>query len=313
MTMKNIDKRTKVAISALMALVLIAATWAYFNQSSSIDNNFNTLGKYGMETIEKFTPEQDIEPGVTVEKEVGVKNTGDGGLVVRIRLDEKWEREGIELIAISSEDAGAFNGKIDSTVKDAQGKVTSTQVDATDGAVAGDATVMHKNLLGIDGGTWTKGNDGYYYYNTILAEKNSTSLLFDTITFAGDADLGKYGTPVESYSITADTVIDPLQTAYDAALLAYEADKDNAGLKTALETAQSNLDTAYAWSTTKPADPKTITYQKVATAPDPSAAGYSKANYTLTVITQVCQATEEAVDATWPDMDSAVKSAWGLQ
>ena len=311
--MKNINKRTKVAISALMVLVLIAATWAYFTSESKIDNNFNTLGKYGMETIEKFTPERDIEPGVTIEKEVGVKNTGDGGLVVRVRLDEKWAREGTEFIAISSEDNGAFNGKIDSTVKDAQGKVTSTQVDKTDGAVAGDATVMHKNLLGISDGTWTKGNDGYYYYSTILAEKNTTSLLFDTITLAGDVDLGKYGTPVESYSTTAYTVIVPLQTAYDAALLAYEADKDNAGLKAALATAQSNLDTAYAWSTTKPADTKTITYQKVATAPDPSAAGYAKANYTLTVITQVCQATEEAVDETWPGMDSAVKTAWGLQ
>ena len=311
--MKNINKRTKVAISALMVLVLIAATWAYFTSESEIDNNFNTLGQYGMETIEKFIPDQDIEPGVTVEKEVGVKNTGDGGLVVRVRLDEKWAREGSELIAISSENNGAFNGKIDSTSKDAQGKVTSKQVSATDGAVAGDETVIHKNLLGLDDGTWARGNDGYYYYKTVLTEKHTTSLLFDSITFAGDADLGFYVTPVEKYSIIASSVIAPLQATYNTTLAAYEADKDNATKEAAFKAAETALEAGYAWSTTKPADTSKITYQKVSTSVDPSKAGYSSANYTLTVITQVCQATEEAVDETWPGMDATVKTAWGLK
>ena len=311
--MKNINKRTKAAISALMALVLIAATWAYFTSESSIDNKFNTSEAYGVETIEKFTPEKEIQPGVTVEKAVGVKNTGDAGIVVRIKLDEKWERDGNELIAISSEDNGDFNDAIDSAEKDLQGKVTSTQVDYTDGEVTGDETVMYKNIVGIDDGTWTKGDDGYYYYNAILGAKNTTELLLDSITFAGDADLGKYGTPVEKYSITKATVIDPLQTTYDAALAAYEADLEDEQLKDDFEDAETALEAAYAWSITKPADVSTITYQKVSSAIDATAGGYSGANYTLTIITQVCQATAEAVGETWAGMDATILSGWALQ
>ena len=310
--MKNINKRTKVAISAMMAIALIVATWAYFTSESRIDNTFNTTSN-SVETIEKFTPGQSIEPGQTVKKEVGVSNTGNSGLVVRVKLEEAWARGGTNFIAISGENAGAFNDAIDSASKNAQGKVVSVQTSKSDGAVTGDETVMYKNLLGLDDSSWIKGDDGYYYYSTILNAKNSTSLLFDEITFASDADLGVFAAATVVYSTTADTVIDPLKLAYDAALTAYEADEDNAALKAAFEAAESALNSAYAWSATAPADTKTITYQKKSSTIDPSAAGYSDADYTLTVITQVCQATEEAVDSEWAGMDAAVKAAWGLQ
>jgi alternate signal-mediated exported protein, CPF_0494 family len=312
--MKKINKKTKVAISAMLAITLIVATWAYFTSESKIDNKFNTESN-SVETIEKFTPDQKIEPGQTIDKEVGVKNTGNYGLVVRIKLEEAWARGGTDFLNLSSEDAGAFNDAIDSAVKDSGDKVTSSQVANGDGDTAGDETVMYKNLLGLTDGTWTKGDDGYYYYNTILKPKNSTSLLFDKITFAGDADLGIFdsSSSVIKYSQTAETDIDPLQADYDTALAAYEADEDDEALKVAFEAAEAALEGAYAWSATKPADPTTITYQKVSSTIDPTAAGYSDADYTLTVITQVCQATEEAVDAEWTGMDAAVKSAWGLQ
>ena len=311
--MKNISKRTKAAISAMMALVLIAASWAYFTSESEIDNKLKT-DVYGVETIEKFTPDQTILPGTTVEKNVGVKNTGDYGVVVRIRLDEKWERGG-ELIAISSVATdGSFNGAIDSADKDAgTGKVTSTQDDYDDGLVADDESVMYKNLTGITDGTWTKGDDGYYYYSTVLNAKNTTSLLFDEITLASDADLGLQGPAVEKYSITLPSVIDPLQLAFDSALTAYEADPDDATLKADLDAAESDLENAYAWTTTRPVDARTITYQKVVSSIDATAGGYSGADYTLTIITQVCQATAEAVEETWAGMDAAVLAAWGLQ
>jgi len=309
--MKRINKRTKSAISALMALVLIAATWAYFASDSEIDNELST-GSNGVETIEEFTPKQKIEPGSTIKKSVGVKNTGDSGLVVRIKLEEAWARSGTDFINISSEDAGAFNDAIDSAVMDSADKVTSTQTDYTDGDVAGDESVMYKKLLGLSDGTWTKGDDGYYYYNTILAPKNTTSLLLDSLTFAGDADLGVYINSATMYSTTASATIAPLQADYDSALAAYEADLEDASLKADFEAAEAALESAYAWTTIEPANTDDITYQKTATSIDPSAAGYAEADYTLTVITQVCQATEEAVDEVWPGMDAAVKAAWGL-
>ena len=311
-TMKNINKRTKLAVSALLLLTLIATTWAYFNQTSEIGNKFNTKN-HGVETIEEFTPEQELLPGETIDKKVGVKNTGDYGLVVRIRFDEKWERGGSEIIAISSEDNGAFNNAIASAVMDGQGRVTSTQVHKTDGLVAGDETVIYKNLPGLTDGTWTKGNDGYYYYKTILTAKQSTSSLLASITFAGDADLGFYAAPVEKYSTTASSVIVSLQATYNTTLAAYEADKDNAAKEAAFKAAETALEAGYAWSTSKPADTSKITYQKVSTSVDPNRLGYSNANYTLTVVTQVCQATEEAVEEAWTGMDAGVKAAWALQ
>ena len=315
--MKRISKRTKAAISAMMALVLIAATWAYFTSTSEIDNKLKT-DVYGIETIEKFTPEQTIVPGATVEKNVGVKNTGDYGVVVRIRLDEKWERGGTPFIAISSvADDDTFNGAIDSAEKDdITGKVTSEQTSYIDGLVTDDESVMYKNLIGLVGGAaspWVKGNDGYYYYRSVLNAKNTTSLLIDEIIFAGDADLGLQGTPVEKYSTADPDVIAPLQLAFDSALADYEADPDDAALKTALEDAEGDLELAYAWDTTPPADARDITFQKVVSAIDDTAGGYSGAEYTLTIITQVCQATAEAVDAEWADMDEDVKDAWELQ
>ena len=314
MTMKKISKRTKIALSALLSLTLLAATWAYFNQELNIENDFFTKN-HGVETIEKFTPEQELLPGETIDKKVGVENTGDYGLVVRIRFDEVWKRGGNELIAISSEDAGAFNDAINSAVVDSgTGKITSTQDDKTDGLVAGDESVIYKKLPGIEDGTWTKGDDGYYYYTTILTKKAKTSSLLESITFAADADLGVYSdATVAKYSVADPDDIAPLETAYNTALTNYEADPDNAALETALDTAKATLDSAYGWSESKPADTSTITFQKVASSVDPSKAGYSSADYTLTVITQVCQATEEAVDEAWTGMDSAVKAAWGLQ
>jgi len=311
--MKNINKRTKIAISVLLSLTLLAATWAYFNQELNIDNQFNTAN-HGVETIEKFTPEQELLPGETIDKKVGVENTGDYGLVVRIRFDEKWERGGTELIAISSEDNGDFNDKINSAVVDGTGKVTSTQDDETDGLVADDESVIYKKLPGLEDGTWVKGDDGYYYYTTILTKKAKTSSLLESITFAADADLGVYSdATVAKYSVADPDDIAPLEVAYETALANYEADPEDAALETALDAAKAALDSAYGWSESKPADTSTITFQKVVSSVDPSKAGYSSANYTLTVITQVCQATEEAVDETWADMDAAVKAAWGLQ
>ena len=92
------NKRVKLALVGVVALVIIASTWAFFSSESKIENKLHTK-EYGAETIEKFQPEQELEPGTVIIKEVGVKNTGDYDLVVRVKLEEEWIRGEDRVIA----------------------------------------------------------------------------------------------------------------------------------------------------------------------------------------------------------------------
>ena len=80
------------AVSGLAALAVVGATWAYFNQSTSITNPLST-GTYATSMVERFTPKTDWQPGVTVDKWVAAENTGDYDVLVRVKMDESWTRK----------------------------------------------------------------------------------------------------------------------------------------------------------------------------------------------------------------------------
>ena len=310
--MKKRNKKVKVAVAGMLVLAAVASTWAFFNSESRITNELYTK-EYGADTIEKFKPQQELEPGTKVEKEVGVKNTGDYDLVVRIRMMEEWTRSDIAFVTLDSVNTDkTFNDAIISALKnDSTGEVTSVQTDVMDGLVAGDETVMYKSLPGLKNGAWTQGKDGWFYYATTLKAGASTELLMDFLTLAGDTDMGKYNV-VQKYSETAGAVIEPFEDAYNIAQSAYLEDLGNVAKKEAMAAAGTALETAYAWKTDKPADDK-ITFQKMESTIDKNASGYAAADYTLTIVTQICQATKEAVEAVWPDMEATVKTAWNLR
>lgn len=292
--------------AGILAIALVAGTWAYYTSITEINNDLHTQG-YGNRTIEEFTPEDDWEPGETVIKTAAVENTGDYPLVVRVKFDEKWAREGAAFQTIAS------TGKIDTVAYTAgpPEEWTAEQTDATDGLTNGDETVVYKLLSGIgDGtnGTWIKGSDGYFYYRAQLAPGVTSSDLLESITMASNIDLGVY-TTAEYYSTADKDAIQALKDAVDAAAEG-----------TAKDTAKAALEAGYSW-TLVPAggfaddfDQKTITFRKAENALGEKG-GYSNADYTLTITTEVCQATKEAVDATWT-MTAAdlagIKTAWNL-
>ena len=310
-------KKLTMFLAGLLALVLIVGSWAYYTSTTTIDNELHTL-EYGNRTVEEFTPEQDWEPGETVDKSVGVVNTGDYPLVVRVKLDESWSRNSTAFQTIAS------TGKIDTVVYTAAAGPNpatwvATQTNPTDGATNNDETVVYKLLQGLVGGagsTWVKGTDGYYYFRTVLTAGETTAKLLESITLASNVDLGVY-VSTQWYSTVSKTTIAPLQTAYDAAFAAHKADPTNATKKTAMETALAALETAFAWVKVadKPVgfDETTITYKKGDNVLS-SAQGYANADYVLKITTEVCQATKEAVDATWTiaAADAAIVTAWGL-
>lgn len=248
------SKKVK-AVVGLLALAMVVGTLAYFSKTMSIDNPFSTK-KYGGETVEKFTPENNWEPGGQVTKEVQAKNTGDYDLWVRVKFDEKWERKG-QLIPgtdLHSTDATKFFPE------------------SADNAVESGSSV-YKHLAGVEGGTWIDGGDGYFYYKTTLKKDQSTSLLLDYVTLCKDANMGEYTVSVMKYALVdaskkaeelddSDYDLTEAPAEIPAGKVLYqkkvvELNKANAGLAGAnytltitTELVQANADAAKGWTVT---------------------------------------------------------------
>ena len=134
---------------------------AYFANSTSVDNLFNTQ-PYGTTVIEEFTSPSDWLPGDTTSKVLTATNTGNVDEAVRIRLNESWKT--------------ANNGTLNGWIHADGSKSTHTTNDelTTDERVA---IINFDNLS-----DWTYSN-GYYYYNYKLAPNETTSSLIKSVTF----------------------------------------------------------------------------------------------------------------------------------
>lgn len=175
------SKKVK-AVVGLLALTVVVGTLTYFVKTMSIDNPFSTK-KYGGEMVEKFTPEKEWEPGGQVTKEVQAKNTGDYDLWVRVKFDEKWERE---------------ENEIDGTVLDSSDADNFFPKSAA--ASVADGSSVYKHLVGVDS-TWVDGKDGYFYYKSTLKPGEMTSTLMDYVTLCKDANMGSYEVSEMKYAM----------------------------------------------------------------------------------------------------------------
>lgn len=296
---KLANKRVRAFLAGIIALAIFVGTWAYYTSTTTINNDLKTKG-YGNRTVEEFTPDEDWQPGETVTKTAAVTNTGDYALVVRVKFDETWSRNGSAFQSV------AYNEAIDTVQYQASPQTwranqANGAAGETDGLTNGDETVVYKLLNSTE---WTKGIDGYFYYNKPLEAGNTTENLLNTITLADNTDIGVYTTTNNYYSTTPKATIEQLKAAVAAAA-------DDAAKK----QAEANLEAGYAWNTTKPADVSTITYMKSDNKQD-GAGGYGNADYTLTITTETCQATQVAVDSTWGMTTgnlTNIKNSWTLE
>lgn len=306
--MKRSKKRWGMFLAGITGIAVVGAAWAYFSNTATIDNKLKTEDGYGSKTIEEFTPNQSVEPGSEITKKISTTNTGAYDLVVRVKMDESWSRQNLDFISFASSSA-QFN-----TVAKVGTVYTATQAGGvpgeTDGKTAGDDSVMYKNL---DLTNWMAGGDGYWYYKKLLKPGENTGDLLKSLVLATNTDMGKY-TAAEYYSTVdkADPTLTAAQAAYQAALTTYQNTPNPVNLA-ALKQKESDLDVAYHWTTVKPLDESTITFMKNENAIDPVDSGYAKADYKLSITTEVCQATEDAVTATWTvnPLPPLVKAAWG--
>jgi alternate signal-mediated exported protein len=154
--MTNLKRKAPIiGAIALLFAVVIGGTFAYFSQESAVDN-YLTARAYDSTLEENFTPPEDgnFTPGVEVDKEVYVTNSGDVGMLVRITYEEYWNSALNGSLVLADPVAGYYNGDTDasSIVKKA---TTST--------------------------LWTYGGDGWYYYLAELIPGASTQNFIDSI------------------------------------------------------------------------------------------------------------------------------------
>lgn len=193
--MKN---KKLLAVTGLVAVGLIGGSLAYFNQTMTVENPFDT-NDYSSELVETFNPEDgdNWQPGATVNKDIQVDNTGDYDVIVRVKFDETWTRK--------EGDTYVTNTGINNT---------TSQTDATDGLVNGDYSVVQKNLLNTDKWFYNEA-DGYYYYLDNLQAGENTGTFLDSVKLIDDADMGKY--TVIKYYTTADEKPENSEIGDDAA------------------------------------------------------------------------------------------------
>lgn len=285
-----------IALAAVLGVAVVGGTFAYFNQTLTAENIFDT-GTYDTELVEKFKPTdgENWEPGTNVNKDVTVKNTGSLPVVVRVKFEEEWVNK----------DSGEALCRIDTTVNkdklalgtpsDASNKFENVyQSDDGDGktGIDVDDSVVFKQMI-PDGGWVYNPADGYYYYTKKLAGTqkaddgteiiDETTKLLDGVTLAENADMGAFR-EMKFYAVTEERPEDGSEDwiEFEKNGDAYVSTKE----MSELVKAEGGF----------------ITYMKSVTElQSPELGGYSNADYTLTVTAQTVQAT-----------DGAVKSCFGV-
>lgn len=239
---------------ALLAVLAMAGTLAYYFKTMEIDNPFATQ-KYGGTTVEKFTPEPDWQPGETVDKSVKVENTGDYPLIARVKFEEKWVRKG-------GTDAYESNAS-------AKGLTAfNPDADAAADVIAPDTVSdVHKTFVNISNTKWKfNTTDGYFYWMAVIPKNGSTEPILQDVTLCNNTNMGKYDVSYE-YALVTKGSGEP------------DADSD------AWTTVSGDLPV--------PTSEQELYQRKieVLSTADP---GHADSTYTLKVITDICQASQAA-------------------
>ena len=237
----------KTALAGAAALAVIGTTLAYYNQTLEVKNELGTK-RYSSELVEKFTPDDGIEPGSEINKDVAVKNTGDYDLVARIRYEDIWD----------GEEQPSTSGTL-----------------ANKAYVTGDTILTYgpekvaKLLDATEGTKWELAADGYYYCKEIIPAGGSVKFLDKLIV---DPQLDMVGEAQVTYHYTRSET-EPTATG------------------------ESALDAATMWVAADSEEdiPDDTTFRK--TVSEPGEDSYADKGYSLTIITEVLQASAAAVES----------------
>ena len=164
--MKRLKRKAPLlGIAVLLLVAFVGGTFAYFSQTSTAENYLTAL-KYDSTITEAFTPPADgaFAPGVQINKKVGVTNTGDVPMFVRITYDEYWT---------------AFNGE-PSTYPAVNLLAEYADKDSSN-LYDNDITRSYVQKYTSSSDWMFNDVDGYYYYDTIVIPDGSTTPFIDYI------------------------------------------------------------------------------------------------------------------------------------
>lgn len=211
-------KLSLVIAAGVLLIAVVGGSLAWFTSQDTKTNHFTT-GSISHEIVEDFDttgPSQDLLPGDEVNKDVWINNTGKSDALLRVKITPQWMNgeeadtdlgnEGIELV---------FAEKVQTAL----------------------------NESGIaEGATWVLGNDGYFYYTSILSVNSEevekqTAQLLDAVRLSGKiTDQTKFANKEMNVIIESETV----QVNKDA----YEEEwftENESGLTTVIDASIANM------------------------------------------------------------------------
>lgn len=268
-------------ILGIGAAALVGASFAYYTQSDSIDNEFKTA-KYNMIVTEDFKPKDGEEwmPGEEINKDLTVTNDGDRAIVVRVKFEDIWSRKDP-----SDGTDKPFHIATGSNV------FRYEQMDPYDG-LTGDSNGTDKSVViktfapgsfGT-GGRWSDlQSDGWYYYLKELQPNESTGIFLDQIQLDPKVDFGR------------------IQTQFYYATVASPSDADWRETGSPQPATSAQITPQKGW-----------TYTKSVTRAKDGFLGYSEADYTLRITVQSVQATDGAVAALMKGAPKDIIDGWKL-
>ena len=211
-------KLSLIIAAGVLLIAVVGGSLAWFTSQDTKTNHFTT-GSISHEIVEDFDttgPSQDLLPGDEVNKDVWINNTGKSDALLRVKITPQWMNgeeadttlgnEGIELV---------FAEKVQTAL----------------------------NESGIaEGATWVLGNDGYFYYTSILSVNSEevekqTAQLLDAVRLSGKiTDQTKFANKEMNVIIESETV----QVNKDA----YEEEwftENESGLTTVIDASIANM------------------------------------------------------------------------
>lgn len=254
----------------LASVALVGGTFAYFTQTSTIDNPFDTAS-YSTVVTEDFKPEDGDkwEPGTEVNKDLYVDNTGDRDVVVRVKFQDIWTRNGADL-----------NTRLTDLTDNAGNKLAMLpphQLDPEDGETEGDNSVVWKYFAeGTEDNWFYNQDDGYFYYKHNLQPGTSTGKFLDSVKLDKDTDMGRFMT--QFYWSNADSK--PATSKIHQEML------NNGWIQLGVAQPAANAEVIA---------PDGSKFTAAITTPEEGKLGYSSAEYTLRITIESVQATDEAV------------------
>lgn len=160
------------AVALAATVVLVGGTLAWFTDSETILNSFNT-GKVDIAIEETFDEPADWTPGTTTNKDVEIKNQGKSDAFIRVKLEKAW-----------------YDG------------ATKTEL-STDNI---EVTLVNINTTPTDG-SWVYNNaDGYYYYIGVVAPDANTNQLVDEVKFVPGNNDNDYAGKKADVNVIAEAI-----------------------------------------------------------------------------------------------------------